>query len=152
MRVLKHLCGLRVSGKYNPLPPMKITNISIVIILLSTFGFSSCKKNDVPYEIYFFTSNKNLPTLYATNNDKLIAPVQVRKTVGYVSDTSTNKLITYDKVIRIDAVDARGQVIATTRLDFKDDGSFVSTGGGYLHYEIKIIDERKLVIDYIKQL
>jgi len=131
---------------------MKITNIPIVLLLLGAFGFGSCKKNDAPYEIYFFTSNKNLPTLYATQNDKMISAVQVRKTVGYVTDTSTNKLITYDKVIRIDAVDARGQVIATTKLDFKDDGSFVSTGGGYLHYEIKIIEERKLVIDYIKQL
>jgi hypothetical protein len=131
---------------------MKITNISIALILLGAFGFSSCKKNDVPYEIYFFTSNRSLPTLYATNDNKMIAPVQVRKTVNYVTDTSTNKLITYDKVIRIDAVDARGQVIATTKLDLKDDGSFISTGGGYLHYEIKIIDNRKLVIDYIKQL
>ncbi len=131
---------------------MRITNISIVLLLLGAFGFSSCKKNDVPYEIYFFTSNKNLPSLYATNDNKMVAPVQVRKTVNYITDTSTNKLITYDKVIRIDAVDVRGQVIATTKFDLKDDGSFVSTGGGYLHYEIKIIEERKLVIDYIRQL
>jgi|GEM_PF-7121342 hypothetical protein len=131
---------------------MKFVNLSIAMFLLSMMFFSGCKKNEAPYEIYFFTSNRSLPALYATQNDKLITPVQVRKTLGYVSDTSTNKLITYEKIIRIDAVDALGQVVATTKLDLKDDGSFISTGGGYLHYEIKIIENRKLVIDYIKQL
>ncbi len=124
-------------------------------LFLSVVGcllFSSCKKNETPYEIYFFTSNKNLPTLFATENNQFIAPVQLRKTRDYVTDTSTNKLLTYDKEVRINAVDKNGQVIATTKLTLKDDGSFVSTGGGYLHYEIKIVKDRILVIDYLRQL
>lgn len=113
---------------------------------------SSCTKNEMPYEIYFFTSNKNLPSLFATKSNHLIAPVQLRKTRDYISDTSTNKLITFDKEVRIDAVDKNGQVVATTKLNLKDDGTFISTGGGYLHYEIKVLKDRTLVIDYIKQL
>lgn len=112
----------------------------------------SCKKNETPYEIYFFTSNKNLPTLFATQSNHLIAPVQLRKVRDYVTDTSTNKLVTFDKEVRIDAVDKNGQVVATTKLKLNDDGSFISTGGGYLHYEIRIIKDRTLVIDYLKQL
>ncbi|HRN93997.1 MAG TPA: hypothetical protein PL084_04675 [Chitinophagales bacterium] len=113
---------------------------------------SSCTKNETPYEIYFFTSNKNLPSLFATKSNHLIAPVQLRKTRDYITDTSTNKLITFDKEVRIDAVDKNGQVVATTKLNLKDDGTFISTGGGYLHYEIKVLKDRTLVIDYIKQL
>lgn len=120
-------------------------------LVFSTTFFSACKKNELPYEIYFFTSNRNLPALYATKGKEVIAPVFLRKTQQYISDTSTNKLITFDKTVRIDAVDVRGQVIATTKLDLKDDGTFVSTGGGYVHYEIKVVADRKLVIDYIKQ-
>ncbi len=130
---------------------MKFSNITIVGLILSMACFSSCKKNDTPYEIYFFTSNKRLPALFATSDNKIIAPVQLRQTTGYVTDTSTNKMVTLDRVVRIDAVDVRGQVIATTKLTLKDDGSFISTGGGYLHYEIKQVGERKLVIDYIHQ-
>jgi hypothetical protein len=113
---------------------------------------SSCQKNETPFEIYFFTSNKKLPALFATENNRFVAPVQLRKTKDYVTDTSTNKLLTYDKEVRVDAVDKNGQVIATTKLKLNDDGSFASTGGGYLHYEIKIIKERVLVIDYMRQL
>lgn len=90
--------------------------------------------------------------MFATENNQFIAPVQLRKTRDYVTDTSTNKLLTYDKEVRINAVDKNGQVIATTKLTLKDDGSFVSTGGGYLHYEIKIVKDRILVIDYLRQL
>jgi hypothetical protein len=124
-------------------------------LFLSAIGcliLSSCQKNETPYEIYFFTSNKNLPTLFATENNRFVAPVLLRKTRDYVTDTSTNKLLTYDKEVRVEAVDKNGQVIATTKLKLNDDGSFVSTGGGYLHYEIKIIKERVLVIDYIRQM
>lgn len=90
--------------------------------------------------------------MFATKSNHLIAPVQLRKTRDYISDTSTNKLITFDKEVRIDAVDKNGQVVATTKLNLKDDGTFISTGGGYLHYEIKVLKDRTLVIDYIKQL
>lgn len=124
-------------------------------LFLSAIGclfLSSCQKNETPYEIYFFTSNKNLPTLFATEKNHFVAPVLLRKTRDYVTDTSTNKLLTYDKEVRVEAVDKNGQVIATTKLKLNDDGSFVSTGGGYLHYEIKIIKERVLVIDYIRQM
>lgn len=124
-------------------------------LFLSAIGclfLSSCQKNETPYEIYFFTSNKNLPTLFATENNRFVAPVLLRKTRDYVTDTSTNKLLTYEKEVRVEAVDKNGQVIATTKLKLNDDGSFVSTGGGYLHYEIKIIKERVLVIDYIRQM
>lgn len=124
----------------------------VFMAFIGSLLFSSCQKNEIPYEIYFFTSNKNLPQLFATENNHLISPVFLRKTQNYITDTSTNKLITYDKTIRIDAVDKNKQVIATTKLKLKDDGSIISTGGGYVHYEIKVIKERTLVIDYIKQL
>jgi hypothetical protein len=112
----------------------------------------SCRKNEIPFEIYFFTSNKHLPPLFAIQDNKLISPIQLRKTVRYVTDTSSNKLVTYDKEIRIDAVDQKGRVITTTKLKLHDDGTFTSTGGGYLHYEIKTIQDRVLVIDYLRQL
>lgn len=124
----------------------------VFMAFIGSLLFSSCQKNEIPYEIYFFTSNKDLPQLFATENNHLISPVFLRKTQNYITDTSTNKLITYDKTIRIDAVDKNKQVIATTKLKLKDDGSIISTGGGYVHYEIKVIKERTLVIDYIKQL
>jgi len=112
---------------------------------------SGCSKNETPFELYFFTSDRQLAPLYIVNRNDYVSPVYLKKGETYISDTATNKLITMERNARIDAVDAKGQIITTIKLTLNEDGTHKASGGGYVNYEIKVIDKYKLVIDYTHQ-
>ncbi len=119
--------------------------------LLGILLMSGCSKNETPFELYFFTSDRQLAPLYIVNGNDYVSPVYLKKGETYISDTATNKLITMERNARIDAVDAKGQIITTIKLTLNEDGSHKASGGGYVNYEIKVIDKYKLVIDYTHQ-
>jgi hypothetical protein len=119
--------------------------------LLAIVLLSGCNKNDTPFEVYFFTSDRQLAPLYIVHDNDYVSPVYLKKSETYITDTATNKLLTFDHSARIDAVDAKGQIITTIKLTLNEDGTYKASGGGYVDYEIKIIDKYKLVVDYKHQ-
>jgi hypothetical protein len=117
---------------------------------LIVFLFAGCSKLDTPFELVFHTSNHQLPKLFIVNNNESAGEVLIAEATPAFDNTSLPRVITHDKTIRIKAVDSKNQVIATLRFDLKSDGSYKSSGGGYLWYEISQPEPYKIRVEFSK--
>lgn len=84
------------------------------------------------------------------NDGKSVGEVLVTEATPSFDNTSLPRVITQNRTIRINAVDAKNQVIATLRFDLKPDGSYKSSGGGYLWYEISQPAPHKIDVEFSK--
>jgi hypothetical protein len=126
-------------------------------LLLTALAFlslcvSSCTKNDEAFTVRAYTSNPNLPQLFIVKGNSNKGEVKYRGELPTAGDDSLTTEITFDRHYRIEAADAHGNIVATTAFTLKEDGTWTSSGGGYLWYNIHEVGPRELAIDYVGQI
>jgi len=108
---------------------------------------SSCGKLDEPFEVAFYTRSRTMPNLYMVSDGKNYGKIKRFEAVPLFSDSTLTSLITDKRTIRIQAVDEKQNVVANIRFDLKQDGSYKSSGGGYLWYEITQPASHQILVD-----
>jgi hypothetical protein len=108
---------------------------AIVICGMFMLGGCSKGKNANPFQIYFYTTNKSMPPLYMTYDNKLVGKLTVLSKDPVTLDSSLVNVVSFDQSTEVDGIQANGQVIQTFDFTLNNDGSFKGGGGGYLLYD-----------------
>jgi hypothetical protein len=127
----------------------------ILFILLYAVLFallSSCQKVETPFTFTFYTSNPNLPDLYVYEGKHKIGKVNYNETNPTPGDAALTTFISDKKNTRVVAIDAQGNEVAAIKFTLDNDGTYVSSGGGYLWYDLTQPEKYKINVDFTGQI
>ena len=98
---------------------------------------SGCSKSKLstPFQLYFYTTNKSLPTLYMVYNNKVLGKLPVLTKDPVSLDSTLMSVICSESTTEITGVDKSGHVIQVFDYNFNDDATYKEAGGGYLLYD-----------------
>ena len=116
----------------------KIAGMAIIVIFLSgLLMLSSCSKSKLttPFRVYFYTTNRSLPTLYMVHSGKTLGKLPVLDRDPVTLDTTLMSVMLYDATSEVLGANSKGQVIQTFQYDLSDDGNYKEGGGGYLLFD-----------------